>query len=305
MNYKWIGIVLLALLLLAACSNPIDKLEEAAAEQIAEQIVEQTTGIENIEIDEEGGSVSYSVEDGQGGQIDVAVDEATDMEAITGMGFTIAVPEGLVNGALQRVDNNGEETMVNATFEMGEVTVAELHQVLNESLTEQGFVYLDPTNSGRTAPDTNETALIVAYQHPEGYQFSIMGDGSGVVLGLVRMEEGAVTAVATTAAIPTTLDGSMTLDKTSYQAGEPIVVTLVINTPLADNGWIGVIPANIPHGLEVDGDNNYITYDWLYNLAGNQITLYAPDTPGSYDVRLYNTDDQGVEVAFVNFSVTE
>ncbi|MCA9918508.1 MAG: hypothetical protein KC445_11180 [Anaerolineales bacterium] len=296
-------------LTLAACSNPVEQMQEAVSQEIAEAVVEQATGAENVEFDAEDGEISFSVEGQDGAQVDVSVEENSDIEAITGMGFTIPLPDGLENGAVQRIDNDGEEMMVNATFEAPDLTTAELYQAMHEALTSQGFTYFDPTNSGKTEPDTEQMQMIVAYQHPDGYQFTMMGDNTGVLFGLVRLESGAVPEVVQDVAvapiIPTVLDGSMALDKTSYAAGEAIVVTLEINTPLADNAWVGVIPADTPHGLEVDGDNTYISYDWLYNLADGRITLNAPNEPGRYTVRLYNTDDQGVEVATEDFTVTE
>lgn len=296
-------------LTLAACSNPVEQLQEAVSQEISEAIVEQVTGAENVEFDAEDGEISFSVEGEDGAQVDVSVEENSDIDAITGMGFTIPLPDGLVNGTVQRIDNDGEEMMINATFEAPELTTAELYQALHEALTSQGFTYFDPTNSGKTQPDAGELQIIVAYQHADGFQFTMMGDNSGILLGLARQESGAALEAANNGAtalvIPTVLDGRMALDKSSYQAGEPMVVTLEINTPLADNAWVGVIPADTPHGLEVDGDNTYISYDWVSNVVDNQVTLYAPWEPGSYTVRLYNTDDQGVELATEEFTVTE
>ena len=304
---KRILILTIALLALAlsACGNPVEQLQEAASEQIAETIVEQVTGAEDIEFDAENGSVSFSVDNGEGGQVDVSVDENSDIEAITGMGFNIAVPDGLVNGTLQRIDNNGEEMMVNATFETEGMTTEELYQAMHESLTAEGFTYFDPTNSGRTEPDSENIQMIVAYQHPDGYQFTIMGDATGVLFGLVRLEDGAMAAdTAVAQPNPTTLDGSMALDKSSYQVGEPIEVTLVINSPLPDNAWVGIVPSNTPHGLETDGDAADVTYDYVVNAVDGVVTVYPPYA-GAYDVRLYSSDSSGVELASESITVTE
>ncbi len=307
MKQYWILAV--ALMALAACSNPMEQIQEAASQEIAEVIVEQATGADNVEFDESDGTLSFSVDDGDGGQVDVAVDESGDVDAITGMGFDIPVPDGLVNGVVQRVDNNGEEMMINTTFEVEGLTTEELYQAMHEPLAAQGFVYFDPTNSGRTQPDTSNGFGIVAYQHPDGYQFTMMGDESGVLFGLVRIEEGAMLdtdTAASAAPIPTVLDGSMTLDKESYQIEEAIAVTLVINTPLAQDAWVGIVPSETPHGLEMDADAVDITYAYVSDAADGQVTLYAPNTAGSYDIRLFNTDaSDGVELASVTISVTE
>ncbi|MCA9958463.1 MAG: hypothetical protein KC443_05490, partial [Anaerolineales bacterium] len=271
---------------------------------------ESVSGAENVEFDADDGSISFSVSDGEGGQVDVSVEENGDIDAITGMGFNIPVPDGLVNGAVQRIDNDGEEMMINATFEANDLTTAEMYQRLHEAVTSQGFVYFDPTNSGRTQPDAESLQLIVTYQHPDGYQFTIMGDNTGVLLGLVRMENGAtmdaMTETAVTTSLPTTLDGSMALDKESYKVEEMILVTLVINTPLANDAWVGIVPADTPHGFEADSDAVDVAYDYVTNAIDNQLTLYAPITPGAYDVRLFNTDaSDGVELTSVTITVTE
>jgi len=301
--------LILFALTLAACSNPIEQLQEAASQELAEAVVEQATGADNVEFSADDGEFSFSVDGEDGAQVDVSVEEGSDIEAITGMGFNIPLPDGLVNGAVQRIDNDGEEMMINASFEAPDLTTAELYQAMHEALTSQGFIYFDPTNSGKTEPDAEQLQMIVAYQHADGYQFTIMGDNTGVLFGLVRLENGAVPEVVEDVAvgpIPTVLDGSMALDKSSYQAGEAIVITLAINTPLASDAWVGIVPADTPHGLEADGDAVDVTYEYVSNAVDGQVTLYAPSEAGSYDVRLFNTDaSDGVELASETITVTE
>ncbi|MBE2224381.1 MAG: hypothetical protein IAF02_22765 [Anaerolineae bacterium] len=297
---------------LAACGmNPAEKLQEAASEKVAETLVEQATGLENLDVNTEDGSVTYSVDDGEGGTMEVAVAQDTDMSNIDGMGFTIPLPAGLVNGAKQVTDKNGEPMMIGLTAELDGLTIAQLVDDLHGTLTAQGFVYNGA--AGETAPDTSVANFMpfIAYTHPDGYQFSIIGDDSGLILSLIKVDDGSgqndtgqngETAVT----LPTTLDGSMNVDKTSFGTQEAVVITLVLNEPQAEDAWVGIVPSDTPHGLEADGDAADLTYEYVSNAVDGKITLYAPSEPGSYDVRMYSTDSasaNGVELASVTIVV--
>lgn len=305
MKQKLTGLILLLLLALAACSNPVEKLQETATERLAEQIVERVTGIDDVSINQEDGSFSMSVNDGEGSTYDVSMNQvANDLDALTAFDFTIALPDGLTNGGIQRTDVDGVELLVNATFDMGTVTQAQLYEVVGESATAQGFVYLDESNSGLTGPDAEAEVIFAIYQHPDGYQFSLLGDDSSIIMSLLKVEGDSSLETADT--VPTFLDGSMSLDGSTYQVNGPIEVTLVIHTPLDGSAWLGIVPSEIPHGFESDGESSYLTYSYVsYADENGKIILYAPDTPGSYDVRLYNSDWDGVEVASETITVTE
>lgn len=182
------GIVLLFVVLaLAACgANPVEKLEEEASAQIAEQIIEQAGGAEDVQIEMDGDSVSYSVDDGEGGEISVDANTGEALDAITGMGFDIPLPAGLKNGTLQRVDENGEEVMINAQAELDGITLQQFVDELHATLTAQGFTYMDMTGSGATEPDVAAMPMVVYTIESDGIQFTIMGDDSGVILGLTK-----------------------------------------------------------------------------------------------------------------------
>lgn len=300
----------LATFILSACGlNPAEKLQEAAAEKAAEVIAEKATGLENLDINTEDGSMSFSVDDGEGGTTSVDVAQDADTSNMNGMGFTIPLPTGLVNGAKQVTNQNGEPLLVSLTAELDGLTFAQLVDALHTTLTSQGFVYNSAT--GETAPDTSAANFLpfVIYTHPDGYQFSIIGDDSGLMLSLIKVDAGSGQSDGdggTAVTLPTTLNGSMTLDKSSYNIDEAIVITLVLNEPQAADAWVGIVPSDTPHGLESDGDEVDLTYEYVSNAVDGKITLYAPSEPGSYDVRMYNTDDSsanGVELASVTITV--
>lgn len=309
---KRMSIILLLLFafVLSACGmNPAEKLQEAAAEKVAETLVEQATGLENLDLNTDDGSVSYSADDGEGGTIAVDVTENSDLSAISGMGFTIPLPDGLVNGITQATDKNGEAMLISTTAEFEGLTFAQFIDAMHASLISQGFVYSGAP--GEEAPDTTVANFMpmVIYTHPDGYQFSMMGDDSGAILSLLKADEGSMGGSngKTAVVIPTTLDGSMNVDKSSYSVGEAIEVTLVINTPLADDAWVGIVPSDTPHGLESDNDAADVTYAYVSNAVDGKVILYAPNEAGSYDVRLLNTDNgvNGVELSSITITVKE
>ena len=188
------------------------------------------------------------------------------------------------------------------------ITFAQFLETMHESLVGQGFTYMSA--SGETAPDPTVANFMpmVIYTHPDGYQFSMIGDDSTVITSLLKAEEsgGAGVDGNTAVTLPTTLDGSMKLDNNNYKTGAAVEVTLVINTPLADDAWVGIVPSETPHGLESDSDTVDTTYAYISNAQDGKIILYAPTTAGSYDVRLFNTDAaSGVELASTIITVSE
>lgn len=180
-------VLLFAIAALAACgANPVEKLEQEAAEKIAEQIIEQAGGVEDVQIEVDGDSVSYSVDDGEGGEISMDTTTGEDLTAITGLGFDIPLPAGIKNGTLQRVDENGEEMMVNAQAELDGITFAQFVDELHATLTGQGFTYMDMSGSGATEPDVSTMPFVTYTIESDGIQFTIMGDDSGVIMGLIK-----------------------------------------------------------------------------------------------------------------------
>jgi len=313
-----LGIVLVFLLLMVtACgANPVEQLEEAAAEQVVETLIEQTSGIDDIEIDADGGSISYEDEDGNSTTIDTTVDE--DVKAIEGMGFNIPLPDGLVDGYVQQIDENGEAVMITGSFTIVDLTAAQFAESIHTSLTSQGFAYTDTSASGKDRPDpSNELDMMMfGYDHPEGYVFTVLWGEGGAILGLSRTEpaesstdtssdsatstdEGnsdSVSSEESTTEMEVTFDGSMNVDKTNYATNEQIKVTLTINTPLADGAWVGIVPSDTPHGSEEENDEYDVTYAYVGNAQDGVLMMEAPYDAGNYDIRLFSSDDDGVEL---------
>jgi len=100
---------------------------------------------------------------------------------------------------------------------------------------------------------------------------------------------------------------SITIDKTSYAAGEEITVTYDIVETLKDGAWMGLVPSDTKHGLETDGDAADVDWQYLDGSTSGTMTFDAPADAGEYDVRVYDTEyEGGVEIGdYATFTVTE
>lgn len=96
---------------------------------------------------------------------------------------------------------------------------------------------------------------------------------------------------------------SLSLNKTVFTPGEQMWVTFKTSVAFASNAWIGIIPANIPHGNEDVNDQHDISYVYVEGEKEGIKEMEAPTVPGVYDVRLNDTDDHGKEIASVTFTV--
>ncbi len=306
-----IVLVLLALMITACGANPIEQLEDAAAEQIAETIIEQATGIEDIEINTEDGSASYTIEDEDGEELTISTESSEGADELVGMGFSIDLPDGIGNGRVQQIDENGEASIISGVFEVDGVTLEQFYNELHPTLTAAGFNFVDMSESGKTEPDTSDpiNSMMTSYQHSDGVLFTAMWGDTDVILGLTKAtltdqsgDAGAETessdASNTDASIDAAVafDGSINADKPKYAPNEEIVVTFSINTPLADDAWVGIVPSDTPHGSESENDAVDIAFAYMRDAQDGLIILEAPYDAGNYDIRLFSTDADGVEL---------
>ena len=97
-------------------------------------------------------------------------------------------------------------------------------------------------------------------------------------------------------------NAALSINKTSYNPGEKINVTFSPTT-LPGQAWIGVIPSGIAHGDGDLADQHDTDYEWARDHSNGILQLDAPPNSGSYDVRFFNTDPGGIELASVSFTV--
>lgn len=96
--------------------------------------------------------------------------------------------------------------------------------------------------------------------------------------------------LATTDSFYVDADDRVSVDKTDYRAGESVVASFVLSSDITSNAWIGIVPANTPHGSEEDADEVDVSYKYLDGDKISSRTFAAPDEAGTYQVRIYNSD---------------
>lgn len=95
---------------------------------------------------------------------------------------------------------------------------------------------------------------------------------------------------------------SLRMAKASLLPGESFDVEFSAPN-LPDNAWVGIVPAHVPHGDESVNDRHDVAYRYLRGATSGTLSLVAPIEPGSWNVRLHDTDSNGRELTHVTFEV--
>lgn len=72
---------------------------------------------------------------------------------------------------------------------------------------------------------------------------------------------------------------------------------------LDSSAWVGIIPAEIPHGDESENDQFDLAYAPLGEHLSGTLVFNAPESPGKYELRLFDTDNNGHELYSLPFEV--
>jgi len=120
-------------------------------------------------------------------------------------------------------------------------------------------------------------------------------DGDGKELASVTFE-----VVLTS---PNIGKGTLSIAKASFAPGEEIAVEFTTDPSFPPEAWVGIIPADVPHGSEDENDQYDLSYLYLEGQTSGTLMFTAPEEPGSYDLRMHDTDADGVEVTSVTFVV--
>lgn len=99
------------------------------------------------------------------------------------------------------------------------------------------------------------------------------------------------------------MTGSLTIVNTVVEPGEEINVDFKAEGTIGKNAWVGLIPSNIEHGNESKNDEYDLSYQYLGDKTSGTMSFVAPADTGKFDFRLNSTDNNGVEVSSVTFTV--
>jgi len=89
----------------------------------------------------------------------------------------------------------------------------------------------------------------------------------------------------------------------AFYPGNSFTVHFQASEKFDKSAWAGVIPNSIPHGSEKRNDNYNKSYEYINKRTTGTVTLETPPKPGTWDVRLHDSDKDGFEVASVSFEV--
>jgi hypothetical protein len=87
---------------------------------------------------------------------------------------------------------------------------------------------------------------------------------------------------------------TITLPKTRFHSGEKFTIGFKVPSFLSHNAWIGVIPADIPHGKEALNDEHDESFKYFEGRIEGQFEMEAPHKPGNYNLRV--NDSFGNEI---------
>lgn len=95
---------------------------------------------------------------------------------------------------------------------------------------------------------------------------------------------------------------SLTLDKAQYTSADPITVTVTADG-IDENctAWVGIVPSDVPHGSEDENDKFDIDYYYLASLENGVANFSVTLSAGNYDIRVFDSDDAGIELGYISF----
>lgn len=96
---------------------------------------------------------------------------------------------------------------------------------------------------------------------------------------------------------------SLQIESTEYQPGAAIRVDFTAPASYPPHAWIGMVLSSTPHNDEAENDSVHLQMEPIDGRTAGTALFNAPQDPGSYDIRMFDSDENGQEVASVTFSV--
>jgi hypothetical protein len=81
--------------------------------------------------------------------------------------------------------------------------------------------------------------------------------------------------------------------------GQTVDLNYSVIEPLYETAWLGVIPSDVPHGDGYENDRYDVLFVYLKGSAKNRIRIAIPANipSGEYEIRIFDSDQNGKEVA--------
>lgn len=100
------------------------------------------------------------------------------------------------------------------------------------------------------------------------------------------------------------LPNAITPDKTEYNAGEQITIKYTSQAGMDKNAWIGIVPSDIEHGTEATNDMHDVSFVYMNGKNNATVTMVAPSKPGSYDLRMNESDSKAGAKELTSVTIT-
>jgi hypothetical protein len=98
----------------------------------------------------------------------------------------------------------------------------------------------------------------------------------------------------------------LTLNAQNFDPGEEIHLRYVVTGTLDEHAWIGLFAASVPYQAQQGTSHeSEIDHQYLLGNTSGTLTFVAPQEPGSYDLRLFDKDNNGQLLSKIAFTVGE
>jgi len=149
-----------------------------------------------------------------------------------------------------------------------------------------------------------EVALVFSVpENPAALALVYEADGIRLEEPVGGAEDAPPAATAEAGPAPAEPDPRLSLAAGQVDPGERLVVGFENAGALADDAWLGILPASFPRNDEAAAEAAAISPQFLDGRAEGRVTMRAPTEPGAYEVRLFASDRDGDEVALAAFTV--
>jgi hypothetical protein len=243
---------------------------------------ERTSGIMTFQAPSELGFYDVRMHDSD--------DNGREVASVT---FTVEIPMGSL-----RLDKD--------IFEPGENI--EVHFQADEGYPRDAWIGILPSSVAHGSEAENDK-YDLAYQYLEKRTSGTMTFQAPQIQGSydIRMHntDSNGVEVASVSFSVGVVNGTLSLEKNVFQPGEEIDVIFEASEYYSNDAWVGILPSSVAHGSEAENDKYDLAYQYLDKRSKGNLTFLAPQEPGAYDLRMHDTDDNGLEVAYVTFIVQE